>query len=190
MPTICPKCRAVRPADTAAPDWQCPSCGVAYAKVGAGASAQPLASNRHIQPRSAGMPWGKLLLLIAVLYGAWVGFSGAGPKNLAEAGQNLSRSGHFGAQASAQQLAQLAARSQASDVLMYSAAWCSNCAAAKGWMAQYGFQFQECAVDTNSACASQLKSLDPAGGVPYLIVKGHHMKDGFDSDEFLAALTP
>jgi hypothetical protein len=30
--------------------------------------------------------------------------------------------------------------------------------------------------------------LDPQGGVPYLIVKGQHMKDGFDSDEFVAAL--
>jgi glutaredoxin len=25
-------------------------------------------------------------------------------------------------------------------------------------------------------------------GVPYLIVKGHHMKGGFDSDEFLVAM--
>jgi glutaredoxin len=56
-------------------------------------------------------------------------------------------------------------------------------------MAQYGFKYQECDVDTGSNCASQLKSLDPQGGVPYLIVKGHHLKAGFDSDEFLAALT-
>jgi ribosomal protein L37AE/L43A len=32
MPTICPKCNTVRPSETTAPEWQCPACGVAYAK--------------------------------------------------------------------------------------------------------------------------------------------------------------
>lgn len=36
-------------------------------------------------------------------------------------------------------------------------------------------------------CASQLRGLG-SDGVPYLIVKGHHMKDDFDSEEFIAAL--
>lgn len=35
-------------------------------------------------------------------------------------------------------------------------------------------------------CEGDLESL--GSGVPYLIVRGHHMKDGFDSDEFIAAL--
>jgi hypothetical protein len=26
-------------------------------------------------------------------------------------------------------------------------------------------------------------------GTPYLVVRGHHMKDGFDSDQFLALLS-
>lgn len=34
MPVICPKCSAVRKDTDTAPDWQCPACGVAYAKVG------------------------------------------------------------------------------------------------------------------------------------------------------------
>jgi glutaredoxin len=85
-------------------------------------------------------------------------------------------------------MADLAARAQASDVLIYSAPWCANCAAAKQWMVQQGFKFEECNVEASKDCAAQLRSLDPQGGVPYLIVKGKHMKDGFDSDEFLAAL--
>ncbi|MCH9672400.1 MAG: hypothetical protein K0U93_13235 [Gammaproteobacteria bacterium] len=32
MPRTCPKCRLVRPANTAAPSWQCPRCGIAYDK--------------------------------------------------------------------------------------------------------------------------------------------------------------
>lgn len=194
MPTICPKCRTVRPADTQVPDWQCPACGVAYAK--AGDSAPASTTMRHAghassggTKMSGGIPWGKLLILLSVVYGAWVGFHSAHDKGAVGSGDGVSRLGHFSGNPSVEQLNQLAANTQASDVLMYSAAWCPNCTAAKGWMAQYGFKYQECDVDTGSNCASQLKSLDPQGGVPYLIVKGHHMKDGFDSDEFLAALT-
>lgn len=33
MTTICPKCRHVRQATEIAPAWQCPACGVAYAKA-------------------------------------------------------------------------------------------------------------------------------------------------------------
>lgn len=33
MSVICPKCKYVRTATDQAPGWQCPSCGVAYAKV-------------------------------------------------------------------------------------------------------------------------------------------------------------
>ena len=87
-----------------------------------------------------------------------------------------------------EQLAQLAASRQGSDVLMYSAVWCTNCSAAKNWMSQYGFKYEECDIDKDSACASALKTLDPQGGVPYFIVRGQHMKDGFDSDQFLLAL--
>jgi len=39
----CPKCGYRRKLSDTAPDWQCPSCGVAYAKVAGGGSAEPLA---------------------------------------------------------------------------------------------------------------------------------------------------
>ena len=196
MPTICPKCRAVRPATTEAPDWQCPSCGVAYAKVG-GMSTGParLGSSGNMRRASASrsggglftsIPWFKLLAVSAIVYGAWAGLRHWDTRSAAE---GLSRMGHFGATPSEAQLRQLAGGIQPADVLIYSASWCTNCAAAKGWMAQYGFKYQECDVEASSACASQLKQLDAQGGIPYLIVKGRHMKDGFDSDEFLALLT-
>jgi hypothetical protein len=35
----CPKCRHVRAANEVAPDWQCPKCGVAYAKAAGAQSA-------------------------------------------------------------------------------------------------------------------------------------------------------
>jgi glutaredoxin len=188
MPTICPKCRTLRPADTTVPDWQCPACGVAYAKAGGDALAVPAVRRAQAAQAAvasdgllASVPWGKLLACAAIVYGAWLGFhrSGAGT------GAGSSR---LGANLTVEQLAQLAASSQPSDVLMYSATWCPSCSAAKSWMGQYGFKAQVCEIDKDSDCLSQLKALDPQGGVPYVIVKGHHMKDGFNSDEFVAAL--
>lgn len=32
MTVICPKCSLVRPPDATNPDWQCPGCGICYAK--------------------------------------------------------------------------------------------------------------------------------------------------------------
>ena len=194
MTTICPKCRSVRSAQTSAPScWQCPACGVAYAKAGDGGVSTR--SSAAIAGRSggegsgfSGIPWVKLVLVIAVVYGAWVGLhrTPGGTQGITTA----SLAGNFSAHPSIKQLTALAASTPSSEVLMYSAPWCSNCAAAKGWLAQYGFKFQECDIQASSTCLSQLQALDAEGGVPYLIVKGRHMKDGFDSEEFIAALKP
>ena len=187
MTTICPKCRSVRPAQTSAPSWQCPACGVAYAKageIGISVSRSTTTVDSGGGSWLSSIPWVKLVLVLAVAYGAWVGLHrkpGAVPASLA---------GKFSANPSIEQLAALAGSTTSSDVMMYSAPWCSYCAAAKGWLAQYGFKYQECDIQASSDCLSQLKALDPQGGVPYLIVRGRHMKDGFDSDEFIAALKP
>ena len=86
------------------------------------------------------------------------------------------------------QLQQLAAASAAGDVQMFSASWCPNCASARSWMDQYGFKYELCDIETSPACKSQLFSLDAQGGIPYFIVKGKHMGDGFDSEEFINIL--
>lgn len=45
----CPKCRHVRTAADSGPEWQCPKCGIAYAKFVQAQSAPPAA----VAPRSA-----------------------------------------------------------------------------------------------------------------------------------------
>jgi len=124
MPTICPHCRAVRPESAQAPDWQCPSCGKAYAKAGGSMSARTPQRAASAAMVSAGtsIPWGKLLAGLAIADGAWVGWH------------------KVGSSPSVEQLSQLAASRQASDVLMCSTAWCPNCTAAKGWMGQNGVE--------------------------------------------------
>lgn len=46
--TVCPKCSYARTSADTAPAWQCPRCGVAYAKVAA--TAQPAAAPRTPSP--------------------------------------------------------------------------------------------------------------------------------------------
>ena len=191
MPTLCPKCRHARPDNTSAPAWQCPACGVAYAKAADNgrASAGSTASQHRASTVSTGsstdIPWLKLLAIAAILWGAWSGYQIS--KGRSSGGALSSFAAKFSAELSPDQLKALAATTQADDVLIYSAPWCGNCTEAKSWMTQYGFKYQECNVEASIDCADQLKRLG-SDGVPYLIVKGQHMKDGFDSDQFIAAL--
>lgn len=191
MTTICANCRLIRPENTEAPAWQCPGCGVAYIK--AGEARSPAATWRQ-QPApvtsgtSKGIGWGKWLTILALAWGAYVGFQAAHKKGLNRPEGIGSIALHLGGNTTAEQLASLAARTQPGDVLMYSADWCPNCREAKGWMDQYGFKYEICDIEKGAGCLQQIKSLG-GDGVPYLIVKGHHMKDGFDSEEFVAALS-
>ncbi|MCW5320611.1 glutaredoxin family protein [Verminephrobacter aporrectodeae subsp. tuberculatae] len=186
MPTICPKCRAVRLENTPGPEWQCPACGVAYAKAYEEAPAAPPPRKRpRAAPvvRNAGFPWGKFFTALFVAWALYVGYQ-AGSKR-----GGLNVPSIFSSGLTQEQLVALAASGQASDVILYSTDWCPYCKAAKGWMNQYGFKYQECDIEKNASCLQQFQSLGDVGGVPYLIVKGQHMKDGFDSDAFVAALS-
>lgn len=188
MTTLCPKCRHARQATDTAPAWQCPACGVAYAKAADAARPGALHVTHHraaSTTSSTGFPWLKLIAIAAMLWGAWSGYQIS--KNRSSGGGVSSFATKFGAEPSPEQLKALAATTQADDVLIYSAPWCGNCTEAKSWMTQNGFKYQECNVEASIDCAAQLKRLG-SDGVPYLIVKGQHMKDGFDSDQFIAAL--
>ena len=77
MVVTCPKCSHVRPPDASNPEWQCPSCGVCYAKVG---QAQPLSTRSARTPRidaesSGNFGWlFKIVLLFALVWGASLAF--------------------------------------------------------------------------------------------------------------------
>ena len=73
--TTCPKCHHVRATDSTAPAWQCPACGVAYAK--AAESLQRPVSERPVifQARSESrFAWAKWFMLAAIAYGGWTGY--------------------------------------------------------------------------------------------------------------------
>jgi len=184
MPIICPKCKSARPADARVPDWQCPACGIAYAKAGgvAAGAAAPARATADADPGAG--HWGKVFLALLLVCAVWAGYKVLAPK---PGGSVTSIAARVGGASSTEQLAALAGTVKAGDVVIYSAVWCANCNAAKQWMSQYGFEYRDCDVEKSADCASQFRATG-SEGVPYLIVKGHHMKDGFDSDEFIAAL--
>lgn len=80
--TVCAKCRHLRPVDSPAPAWQCPACGVAYAKASVDiapvGAARPL---RTVRTRS-GLPWRTLLIVAAVAAGLWWGQAGINKRGL------------------------------------------------------------------------------------------------------------
>jgi len=183
MTTICPKCSHARQPTEEAPDWQCPACGVAYAKVAAAGLNQASSDTmRYVAAPVAsdsGFPWFKLILFIAVLYGAWTGVKVDRHKGAENTG--IVRAAPAG------DLQALAATVKPGDVVIYTTTDCPYCAQAKGWLKQNGFAFAECDTQADAACASTFQSLGGTG-VPYLVVRGKHMKDGFDSEQFVSLL--
>lgn len=85
----------------------------------------------------------------------------------------------------------IAADVTADEVVIYTTSECPYCAQAKGWLNQYGFAFTECNMSVERRCETELHAYG-GDGTPYLVIrrggKVHHMKDGFDSEEFLAAV--
>ncbi|PTT77462.1 hypothetical protein DBR42_25125 [Pelomonas sp. HMWF004] len=191
MNTVCPKCRHVRPHDATAPAWQCPACGVAYAKASApvpsSTAAAPLGSGAGYSAAvtRSSLPLKMILTVLAVVVGIWWGHQARLDK-LSGGSADSTVGGLDDAS-----IRQLASSVRADHVVMYSTTECGNCAQAKSWLTSYGFAYTECNMTVDSRCVDEFQALS-ATGTPYLVVRGprgeHHMKEGFDSDEFLAAL--
>ncbi|TFW30196.1 glutaredoxin family protein [Massilia horti] len=178
MTIICPKCRHVRPKHATNPEWQCPACGVCYAKVRDGQPVDVRRSERHPATESEwGIPWGRLILLAVLGWGAWNGYHRL----------HNSPDRPVAAELSPAAIAALAKTVEPGEVVMYSTTECVYCAQAKAWLSRYGFAFTECNMSISRQCEREFLSYS-ATGTPFLLVRGHQMKDGFGSDEFLGLL--
>lgn len=80
---------------------------------------------------------------------------------------------------------------KASEVVMYTTTDCTYCHQAKGWLAERGFAFTECNMSVERRCEDEFRA-HKANGTPFLVIRRggrtHEMHEGFDSEEFLAAL--
>lgn len=119
----------------------------------------------------------RLLTLLCVLACVHFGWKYYGPAEATASGNEVTTA----------ELQALAATVAAEDVVMYTTTECVYCAQAKNWLHRYGFAYTECNMSIDRQCESEFMG-HGGTGTPYLIVRGHHMSEGFDSEEFLVAL--
>jgi glutaredoxin len=163
--TRCPKCHHERGLDARVPDWQCPACGVAYAKATQArdpdevqdAAAHGMAA---VATRSffTTLP-GRVLLaaLIAPLF--------FGGKALLQG----SRSGD-------------STPGVVADVEIYTTSYCDTCKIAKAYMTRQGIAYTE--HDVEASVDRWREFYDSRGkGTPLIFMRGQRM-EGFDVSEF------
>jgi len=182
----CPKCHHIRqPADTA-PSWQCPACGVAYAKVAPAPAADTSPYDARSQARRNAIAtpdqrgpsrsprplWLAALLIALTAYALW-----------SDAQAALSQRGG----PSRQELRALAATVRPGEVVMHSTQDCGYCVQVKRWLTRHGFAFTECDIERVARCEREFAD-HGADGTPYLLVRGQSMQNDFDADEFVALL--
>lgn len=169
MTRICPKCSYARKETDEAPEWQCPSCQVAYNKVG----GEPVPANygRYgapiIREKPPGFPVFKLVAVIAV-FGAGILI-----------GKPLWQAKSAPPQATA-------ATAQP-PVTMYSAEWCGYCTAAREFMDANGIAYTEFDIEKTTAGYEGHKKL--GGGVPLLVI-GDDVIRGYSEPTMRSNLRP
>ena len=119
----CPKCGYARKTEEAAPEWQCPSCGVAYAKADAARNGEERARRRE----SSGSSFAGKFLLVAVFSVAisWALVSGT------RHGSGSVRQGDIAS----------------ASVVMYSLTTCGYCNAKRAELNARGIPFVEYFID-------------------------------------------
>ncbi|MCE5182262.1 MAG: glutaredoxin family protein [Betaproteobacteria bacterium] len=164
--TLCPKCNYVRSAQDSNPEWQCPSCHVAYCKVTDQVAINHSSAMDYVTSEpDPGLL--RRLLSAPVLLLLVLGLAGYA---------YISHSGKPTAQAQA-----LEAKVEA-QVVLYSSLQCQNCRQVKEYFKANRIVYTEYNVDES---IDYRRRLDAIGGkdVPTLFVKGERM-DGFDQVRF------
>lgn len=169
MTRICPKCSYARKPTDEAPEWQCPSCQVAYIK--AGGEPAPANYGRYGGPAATGkssssgaLKW----IVILAVFGVGI-----------FAGKPLwsSKSAPLAVVATAQPA-----------VTLYATEWCGYCAAARKLFEDNGIDYVELDVEKTSAGYEGHKKLG-GNGVP-LIVIGTDVLHGYNEGALRSKLKP
>ncbi len=168
MSRICPNCQLPRPADSSAPDWQCPSCGKAYNK-GAGAPVDSTyGKSTYLPPVKTPFRERSPLvrMLIASLFLGWIVL-------YYWPNREESASTTVGAQPV---------------VVMYATSWCGYCAQARSFFAANGIQYEERDIEKSSSFHEEHRRLG-GQGVPLILV-GEEKIGGFNEGRLRSLLKP
>jgi len=183
MTTICPKCRYARKDSDTAPAWQCPSCQVAYSKVGNDNHEAVAAAGRYrAEPDKSSGNWKWALGLAIVLAVAWQARHAA-----KRSARDSTRPASVQAQGQAQGQGQGQGQGQP-EIVLYSASWCGYCTATREFFKDNGIRFTELDIENTAAGAEGYAKLG-AGGVP-LIVVGDELVRGYNEAGLRQMLHP
>lgn len=173
---ICPKCSHVRPKDATNPEWQCPACGVCYAKAG---DARPhvAPAQARVQPIVVRQGWDlgtlfKIILFVLVGWGITHYIQGARTGGTATVDERLRSA---------------AAGSRPNDLILYSAEWCGYCKQAKETFAANDIPYTNCDTETDPRCGREFSALN-GRGVPLFVVKGERLQEGLNYEALITAL--
>lgn len=171
-PVVCPKCKAIRQPGATVPDWQCPSCGIAYVKAGGDNSPAGDATVVY-QARTPPERRGTLKFLLvgfaAVAAGAWA----------------LRRQNRAPAAAEV-----ISTKKPAGprDVVMFATSWCGYCAAARRFFTDNGIKFVEYDIERDPDGSRKYEKMGFKGsGVPVILIDGE-VYHGFNEPALREAL--
>lgn len=207
----CPKCSYTRmAADAKVPDWQCPKCGIAYAKFEtqqveewAAKKAVPLPAGASM----SSMPVKSLFFILAGLVAAgYVGYQRYTAEKMQDVAEYVEKApsggqmfetsnpAYYGTQEAdgialrlkREPRAQLQRMTPAS-VVMFATSWCPYCAKARAVFAKQGVGYTELNVEADSRAASFQHDVMGMQGVPTIVI-GNRVVQGFDEGAIVAAL--
>ena len=133
------------------------------------------------------LPWRKIVFGAATVLGIVAGHQASRDHRSSASGLVASVGARVNSSMADSDIAALAKSVRSGDVTMYTTTDCPYCAQARGWLTSHGFAFSECDAETTRSCADQLTSRG-AKGVPFPVVRGRAMDEGFDAGDFLAAV--
>jgi glutaredoxin len=194
----CPKCSYVRTAaDAKVPDWQCPKCGIAYAKF----EAQQLANWETKRPAAPATPAVRgssaalnmaIWAVAVVAFLAFLAYSGIFRAMHEAQGDRTAMSAPGGgpppeALVMSEEALSGLAQITPSKVVLFSTAWCPYCAKVKALLQKQGVRYTELDVERDTRNAEFQRQYMVVRGFPVLIV-GSRIVPGYDEGAILAAL--
>lgn len=172
MARICPKCSYIRQPADEAPDWQCPSCQVAYCKAGGpeapanyGHYSAHTPAVKSAASSSGFLKW--FLILIAIGALTWASKplwpkKPAKPAAVAQAGQPA--------------------------IILYSTSWCGYCEKTRDFFDANGIAYTELDIEKSTAGYEGHKKLG-GRGIPVTVI-GDEVIRGYSEEKFRRELQP
>jgi glutaredoxin len=210
MAITCPKCQHKRTAaDSGVPDWQCPRCGIAYAKYVDGVPPPAPHVVTQSSPSSV-VPVVAVLILASVAAFGYYAYNRhstpkAVPAEVSNArapstfveGQRLEtsnpafyatmESGGPVLRMTPATAAVLAKAAPSAQVVMFATSWCPYCAKARDVFKKKRVRFTELDIERSQEAKDILERVMGLGGYPTIVI-GNRVTMGFNEAQIVASL--